>query len=127
MQPQKHNFVGTHKIVKETKTFSDGEFVKDCMAAVANIICPESKNKSENISLPRTTVVRHIEAISQDLTNQHCVNIKSFHWIWILNILTLLYHTNVHWLSLGSVEESKAFNGIIMFPEMKDTTFEFST
>lgn len=92
------------------------------MATVANIICPEIMSKSENISLQRTTVVCHTEAISQDLTNQLRVNIKSFHWIWILNIpmycITQMFFGSV-WEVLKRVRH---INGIIMFPETKDTS-----
>jgi len=74
------SFVISHKIVKHSKAFSEGEFFKDCMIAVSDILCPESKKKFESISLSRRTVVRRIECISEDLTDQLGIRIKSLLW-----------------------------------------------
>ena len=65
----KYSFVVAHKIVRQSKIFTEGEFLKDCMITVADTICPESKNKFKSIPLLRRTVVRHAEAIPEHLVN----------------------------------------------------------
>ena len=37
------SFVISHKIAKNSKSFSDGEFVKECLVDSAALICPEKK------------------------------------------------------------------------------------
>ena len=44
-----------------TKPFSEGEFVKDCMLAVADEVCPEKKSLFESVSLSATTLTRHVK------------------------------------------------------------------
>ena len=58
----------------------EGEFIKECILDIADIICPENKKKFENISLSRRTVVRRIDAVSEDLTDQLLNKIKTFKW-----------------------------------------------
>ncbi|KAL3831752.1 hypothetical protein ACJMK2_023466 [Sinanodonta woodiana] len=50
------------------------------MIAVSDILCPESKTKFESISLSRRTVVCRIACISEDLTDQLGIRIKSLLW-----------------------------------------------
>jgi len=56
--------------VKNNKPFSEGEFVKECVHEIVDIICPENKKKFENISLSRRIVVRRIEFTAKDLQDQ---------------------------------------------------------
>ena len=56
-------------IGKRMKPFSDGEFVKDCLLAVVDIVCPEKKQLFSDISLSARTVTRRIEALSSDVKN----------------------------------------------------------
>ena len=74
------SFVVAYKLAKHSKPFSDGEFVKECMTDCASILCPEQKSKFEAVSLSRKTVVRSIEVISEDLTEQFKVASKSFQY-----------------------------------------------
>lgn len=78
----KASLVIAHKIVKNHKPFAAGEFIKECMLEIADIICPGSNKSLENISLSRRTVVRCIESISEaeDLSNQLLTKIKIFKW-----------------------------------------------
>jgi hypothetical protein len=39
------SFVISHKICKISKSFSEGEFLKDCLISVVDILCPENKKK----------------------------------------------------------------------------------
>lgn len=76
----KVSFVIAHKIVKNNKPFVEGEFIKECILDIADTICPESKKKFQNISLSRRTVVRRVDAISEDLSDQLLHKIKTFKW-----------------------------------------------
>ena len=57
-------------IVKRNKSFSDGEFIKDCLSHAADIIFIEQKQKFESIPLSRKTVVKRINQLSENLMNQ---------------------------------------------------------
>lgn len=69
-----------HMLAKHNKSFSDGEFIKECMLKIANVVCPEVKNKLESVSLSRRTVVRRIDAISENLQDQLLQSSRSFQW-----------------------------------------------
>jgi hypothetical protein len=52
------------------KSYSEGEFVKDCMVEdveVCKILCCDKTSKFEQISLSRRTVARRIDSIADDL------------------------------------------------------------
>ena len=66
----KTSSVISHKIAKNTKPFSDGEFIKECLVESAALICPEKKEAFENVSLSRRTVTRRIEDITGNLELQ---------------------------------------------------------
>jgi hypothetical protein len=63
----KASFVVSENIAKHSKSFSEGEFIKECLVDVASIICPEKKKDFENICLSRQTVVRRIEMMADDI------------------------------------------------------------
>jgi hypothetical protein len=53
-------------IAKRLKPYPDGEFVKECLEVVGDIIRPEKKNTLiSSINLPRFTVSRRTDDISQ--------------------------------------------------------------
>jgi hypothetical protein len=54
-------------IAKKIKKFSDGEFVKECLEAVAKDILPDKNKLFSNISLSRQTVCRRINDISNEI------------------------------------------------------------
>ena len=76
----KANFVLAYKTAKHNKTFSEGGFLKDCMLDALDIVCLEVKTKYEAISLSGRTIVRSIDAISQNLSEQLLEAGKSFEW-----------------------------------------------
>jgi hypothetical protein len=49
------------------KSYSEGEFVKDCIVEVSKILCCDKTSKFEQISLSRRTVARRIDSIADDL------------------------------------------------------------
>uniref|UniRef100_A0A2S2PYG0 EPM2A-interacting protein 1 n=1 Tax=Sipha flava TaxID=143950 RepID=A0A2S2PYG0_9HEMI len=54
-------------IAKKIKKFSDGEFVKECLEAVAKDILPDKNKLFSNINLSRQTVCRRINDISNEI------------------------------------------------------------
>lgn len=64
------SYVISHKIARKSKSFSDGEFVKECLLDSASLICPEKKGAFENVSLSRRTVTRRVEDIAGNLELQ---------------------------------------------------------
>ena len=59
-----------YHIAKHNKPFSDGEFIKKCMLDVADQVCPEKRQKFEEVSLSRRTLARRNETIGENLTSQ---------------------------------------------------------
>lgn len=57
---------------------SEGEFLKECMVETASILCPESKNTFEKVTLSRRTVTRRIEVIDEHLTSKLNKKAESF-------------------------------------------------
>ena len=49
----KTSFVISHKIAQNSKPFSEGEFVKECLVDSAALICPEKKAAFEQVPLSR--------------------------------------------------------------------------
>ena len=60
----------SHKIAKNSKPFSDGEFVKECLVDSSALLCPDKKEEFENVSLSRRTVTRRVEDIAENLELQ---------------------------------------------------------
>ncbi|KAJ8031811.1 General transcription factor II-I repeat domain-containing protein 2B [Holothuria leucospilota] len=52
---------------KASTESEDGEFVKECLTAAADILCPEKKNLFSNVSLSARTVTRRVEALATDV------------------------------------------------------------
>ena len=69
-----------YTLAKHNKPFSDAEFVKECMFDAVDITCPEVRTKIEAISLSRSTIVRRIGGIAQNLSEQLFEAGKSFEW-----------------------------------------------
>lgn len=49
----KASFLISYKIAKNSKLFSDGEFVKECLVDSAELICLEKKEAIVNVPLSR--------------------------------------------------------------------------
>ena len=74
----KASYMIAHKIAKSNKTFGEGEFVKDCLQLVANVLCPDKKKLFESVSLSRRTITSRIEKITVNVTSQLMEKMKSF-------------------------------------------------
>ena len=75
------SYIVAEKIAKYSKTYSDGEFIKECLLAVSEIVCPEKKKDFENISLSRRTVTRRIEELGSDIESslmKLCLKFETF-------------------------------------------------
>lgn len=53
-----------------SKPFADGEFIKQCLIKVAEVMCPEKLQDFNNVSLSRNTTVRRIEDLATNLKDQ---------------------------------------------------------
>lgn len=69
-------------IAKAGKPFTEGQFIKDCMQKVADILCPEKKNLFNNLSLSANTVAERNSKLSSDIYDQLCSKSKVFHCIF---------------------------------------------
>ncbi|GCC37974.1 hypothetical protein chiPu_0016485 [Chiloscyllium punctatum] len=76
----KTSYVISHKIARNSKPFSDGEFIKECLLDSAELIYLEKKEAFENVPLSRRTVMRRIGDIARnlELLLQHRVNFDFF-------------------------------------------------
>lgn len=74
----KASYLLAFKLAKTSKPFSEREFLKECMVETAAILCPESKNKFEKISLSRRTVTRRVKLIDEDLASKLNKRAESF-------------------------------------------------
>jgi hypothetical protein len=59
-----------YNIAKCNKTLSDGEFVKDCMLSVCDIICPDNTKDFASVRFSLETITNRIEVIDKNLSSQ---------------------------------------------------------
>ena len=60
-------------LARNSKPYSDGEIVKECMESVVEILCPEKKKDFSKISLSRQTITRRVDDIGKHIED----NLKS--------------------------------------------------
>lgn len=63
----KASFIISSKLAKSSKPFTEGEFIKECLLEITDVICPEKKKEFENISLSRRQIVRRIDMMADDI------------------------------------------------------------
>lgn len=61
------SYIISKKVAEYSKPFSEGEFVKECLIELANILCPEKRKKFAEVSLSRRTVTRRIDAMAENI------------------------------------------------------------
>lgn len=66
------SYVVCEQVAKAGKPFTEGQFLKDCMVKVANILCPEKASLFRNISLSANTVAERISELSDNINDQLC-------------------------------------------------------
>ncbi len=59
-----------HIIAKSSRSFTDGDFVRDCMQIICEEICPEKIDIFNKVPLSRMTIQRRIEELSTDITEK---------------------------------------------------------
>ncbi|KAF8773068.1 General transcription factor II-I repeat like protein [Argiope bruennichi] len=64
------SYIVANNIAKNNKALIDGEFAKQCLLQVCDVLCKDKKNNSETVSLSRKTVTSRIEVIDKNLTSQ---------------------------------------------------------
>ena len=65
----KVSYIISEKIALKSKPFTDGQFIKECMEAAAEVLCPSQKQLFSKVSLSGVTVARRIEELATDLEN----------------------------------------------------------
>ncbi|KAK0134714.1 hypothetical protein N1851_029673 [Merluccius polli] len=84
----KTSFVIAYNIAKNSKSFSEGEFIKECLVDSAALVCPEKKEVVENVPLSRRTVARKIEDIAGNLELQLQEKVDTFSfWRWMRAVM----------------------------------------
>lgn len=74
------SYVVSQIISKNNRPFTDAEFIKKCMLAVVDEICPDKKKDFEDISLSARTCVRRTEELGNNLMQQLKDKINSFNF-----------------------------------------------
>lgn len=65
-------------IARTGRSFSTGDFVKECLSTAAAIMCPSQVRTFSQISLSRNTVTRRIEDMSRDIKQQFKEKAREF-------------------------------------------------
>lgn len=65
-------------IATSGRPFSDGEFVRKCMNAVAEEVCPDKKDVLNAVSLSASTITRRIEEMGNNVYAQLQEKVKEF-------------------------------------------------
>lgn len=63
----KVSYIISEKIAHKSKPFTDGEFIKECMEAAADVLCPSQKQLFSKVSLSGVTVARRVEELAGDI------------------------------------------------------------
>ena len=75
------------------KPLSDGEFVKECIMTVVDLLCPDEKNVFANASLSSSTVTRRIEDIAENVKFSLKMLLESFNTTLLLWMKAMIYVT----------------------------------
>jgi hypothetical protein len=65
-------------ITKKSKSFMDGEYVKECVMKAAEILCPKKQQLFKTISLSANTVVDRVNDLTGDIQCQLKEKCKDF-------------------------------------------------
>jgi len=66
----KASYVVSSLIAKISKPFIDGEFIKECLESVADVMCPDKKTDFSKISLSHQNISRRINDIGKSIENK---------------------------------------------------------
>ncbi|KAK0138753.1 General transcription factor II-I repeat domain-containing protein 2 [Merluccius polli] len=74
----KASFIIAEEMARACKPFTEGEFIKNCIDKVCNVVCPEKKQAFADISLSRNTVASRVDELASDLQIQLKAKAKEF-------------------------------------------------
>ena len=98
----KPSYLIAKKIAVSSKTFSDGEFIINCLLKATEIVCPEKRQSFANISLISSTISDCISSLAVNVNGQHK---KKWHFqLLLIRVLTLQTLTNLQYLSVELVQ-----------------------
>ena len=111
-------------IAEDMKPFVDGEFVKKCMLAVVDVVCPEKAQLFRNISLSARTVTRRICEISNDVKRQQVEKLNSLRYYSIaIDESTDVTDTAQLAVFIRGVNDNfEIFDSFVRLVPLKDTT-----
>ncbi|XP_072900750.1 general transcription factor II-I repeat domain-containing protein 2-like [Hemitrygon akajei] len=66
----KASFIVAAEIAKSARPFTEGEFVKNCMMKVCDVVCPDKRQAFSNVSLSRNTVADRVRELATNLQQQ---------------------------------------------------------
>ena len=72
------SYVVAYKIAKRGKPFLEGEFVRDCVLKVAEIVCPDKQRAFQNVGLSWMTITRRVEETNSDINDQLNSDIEKY-------------------------------------------------
>ncbi|KAL6465184.1 hypothetical protein MHYP_G00253170 [Metynnis hypsauchen] len=72
------SYVVSELIAKRLRPYSEGEFVKECMVAAAQVLAPEKLKLFQNVSLSRRTMSDRIGDMAQDIEKSLKDSVKDF-------------------------------------------------
>ncbi len=79
------SYVVSEMIAKAGKPFTEGQFMKDCMLKVADILCPEKKNMFNNLSLSQIQWQSGLPSYRVTFMISYAGNLEfSLHTLWPL-------------------------------------------
>jgi len=74
----KASFIVAAEIAKSARPFTEGEFVKNCMMKVCDVVCPDKRQAFSNVSLSRNTVADRTCELATNLHEQLMEKGKDF-------------------------------------------------
>ena len=63
----KASFIISSKLAKSSKPFTEGEFVKECLLEITDVIYPEKKKEFEKMSVSKRQIVRRLDMMAGDI------------------------------------------------------------
>ena len=74
----KASYLVAEIIAKKSQPFADGEFIKECIVRVADVICSEKKETFAKISLSRQTITRRVEELGNSIEETLIAKARKF-------------------------------------------------
>ena len=74
------SYVVAEKVTRLSRSFTDGEYARECIQDVAKLMVPKQAHLFEKISLSRTTIAGRIEEIGENISEQLQSKADSFEY-----------------------------------------------